>query len=114
MDESAEEIDVLMCEIADLRDRLAAESEIRADLESSIGTLAATVKHVSAKLAAAEAKVAQCREVLREREFDGIVAGSHVRECSDCGAAHDWTKAEQFAEDVEHSIDCAWKRAMED
>lgn len=108
MDENAEEIDVLMCEIADLRDRLAAESEIRADLESSIGTLAATVKHVSAKLAAAEAKVAQCREVLREREFPYWNEHTGLHYCSSCYAQKGIFSREP------HIQECAWKRAMED
>ena len=57
-----------------------------------------------AKLAAAEAKSEQRREVLREREFDYWSFTMRTINCSQCGA----TPGE------EHTNDCAWKRAMED
>lgn len=66
------------------------------------------IADLRAKLAAAEAKVAQCREVLRGREFPDWNERTGLYYCSSCYAQKGIFSREP------HIQECAWKRAMED
>lgn len=84
--------------MAEIREVLNAHEEWEAS-----DSLRALVEGLEAKLAAAEAKVAQCREVLRGREF-AVWNTDADYYCASCGAD----------QGEEHDHYCAWKRAMED
>lgn len=92
--------------MAEIREVLNAHEEWEAS-----DSLRALVEGLEAKLAAAEAKVAQCREVLREREFVGGVKGWVCPDCGDYGFTY---RVDEKRVHEPHRPDCAWKRAMED
>lgn len=89
--------------MAEIREVLNAHEEWEAS-----DSLRALVEGLEAKLAAAEAKVAQCREVLREREFPYWNEHTGLHYCSSCYAQKGIFSREP------HIQECAWKRAMED
>lgn len=72
------------------------------------------IADLRAKLAAAEAKVAQCREVLKYSEVGTIAQRIRDGEAWDVAGCPFCRAEMQRSGDVPHKPDCAWKRAMED